>query len=99
MVVHQLWGKKNLLSIKKGDAEELRPFELMKQLGMIKSNQINVLKTYYRTNKGDNITAPIIEQSLRTIDISKSLRNGILDYCNLLYKYPHNVKLDKIKQA
>ena len=57
------------------------------------NNQINITKTYYRTNKMDVITAPKTEQSVRTIDIPEFLKNEIRDYVNRLYKYPDDERI------
>lgn len=62
------------------------------------ANQIHVSKTYYRIDGEDKITTPKTEQSNRTVDIPEFLKDEIRDYCNRLYKYPHDERLFLVGQ-
>lgn len=58
-----------------------------------KTNQINIDKTFYRSNGVDVITEPKTEESIRTIEIPQFLADKISGYINRHYSLPDNERL------
>ena len=63
---------------------------LTKQDINFEKNQININKTYYRTNGQDIITEPKTKQSIRTVEIPEFLKQEIKCFIDRHYGMPDN---------
>ena len=57
------------------------------------NNTLSVTKTYYRLNGNPTITTPKTENSVRTVDIPRSLAKEVKEYYERLYEYPSDERL------
>ena len=71
---------------------------LTKQDINFEKNQININKTYYRTNGQDIITEPKTKQSIRTVEIPEFLKQEIKCFIDRHYGMPDNERLFPIVQ-
>lgn len=61
-------------------------------------NQINITKTYYRTNGQDIITEPKTKQSIRTVEIPEFLKQEIKCFIDRHYDMPDDERIFPIVQ-
>ena len=56
------------------------------------NNQINITKTYYRTDRQDVITEPKTKKSVRVVEIPEFLSKEIKEFVDGLYGMPEMMK-------
>ena len=71
---------------------------LTKQDINFEKNQININKTYYRTNGQDIITEPKTKQSIRTVEIPEFLKQEIKCFIDRHYGMPDDERIFPIVQ-
>ena len=62
------------------------------------NNQINITKTYYRTDRQDVITQPKTKKSVRVVEIPEFLSKEIKEFVDGLYGMPDDERLFTIVQ-
>lgn len=62
------------------------------------NNQINITKTYYRTDRQDVITEPKTKKSVRVVEIPEFLSKEIKEFVDGLYGMPDDERLFPIVQ-